>query len=884
MAWHVHILCRYAEVDNEVYVFRGKEELDRFQKEPWKYLGGMLPRGIPRRRDVNDFFNPKRQASQSAAASAFAKVSPRSAKAVRSPLSARVRSAGATVRSSGSFHGHPVPIIAVISNNNDLAEELIRRMVGVAQKRVRDGSVAARAAMPAQQRALYTMLVSQATELSVHEKEDAGAQVGRGSVESSSSSHLSQKSKVGGFVEVVSSDDDDDSDLEKDVDDYWREYEQLRTSEHGGFVNWSGLDIDQLVELLRAGCYPTFVLPFLCDDIETDDIRALGTKAARTAAQTAASKIAAAARKVVSSGDSERKDGKAAGSANGGNAPPPPVVDRAAPSFGRARPLVGDLAVAHFGIGGRLSRGGLAGVTTFARMEHRTHNRWASLANVVQSKMGVLRAVGIDIFTPWIKQRGKPTTSTARRVMMGLLGANVMDVAGAPIRCNISPLGVGEARALLERGFVVHPCERLFFLSDVFHKELSQILSRFCCCSGSSSCCCCRCRVNTFHTLMQMRILPRRYYRLGKFGLYCPVESASTAQGEGHSLVCNINYPVEYRGYLFFPSSEKHRRTFLKHADRYLFGKSTATSWQQSSEASSSSTAANQHEQQVFVNRNVVSTCAVISATDGDYPANANGIARAVHNNLVLRMSKCRALARAHALRLSDHSGVGGVRSDGTSTAQPIHVTPHDCILWILGNSATEETGHHHDTTPKVPASKAKRDSRPPGPPSPCVKESWPSLTVLRVRHLMRGYEAALRAAVKASSAPTNGAQGGLSDFYTFLSRRFSPVVLAQAVALRLRASDCRLRGWVMSGYPRCSADAAALAAVGIVPTTVVALVPASWPDVDLVYGRHTRVGVAKAAAAAAQPAFAQVNLEAQQPNNSVGFTCAVENLEAVCT
>lgn len=74
---------------------------------------------------------------------------------------------------------------------------------------------------------------------------------------------------------------------------------------------------------------------------------------------------------------------------------------------------------------------------------------------MVQGTIGAIRAVGIATLTPWVMQRGPPTSSTARRVVNGLASAHVMDVTAAAMRHNVVALDHHEALGLLKRGCVL---------------------------------------------------------------------------------------------------------------------------------------------------------------------------------------------------------------------------------------------------------------------------------------------------------------------------------------------------------------------------------------------------------------------------------------------
>ena len=118
----------------------------------------------------------------------------------------------------------------------------------------------------------------------------------------------------------------------------------------------------------------------------------------------------------------------------------------------------------------------------------------------------------------------------------------------------------------------------------------------------------------------------------------------------------------------------------------------------------------------------------------------------------------------------------------------------------------------------------------------------------------------------------------GLAGFYQSVLSQFPPTVIATAVAFRLRAIDCRLRGWVLVDYPRTAADATALAAQGIVPSTVVALVPTNWPSGDLLYGTEQQ-----------QPTHTPVPVPVPVPSElpkteELPYRCAMNQLESVCT
>ena len=118
-----------------------------------------------------------------------------------------------------------------------------------------------------------------------------------------------------------------------------------------------------------------------------------------------------------------------------------------------------------FGRSTAQAHGGVNVLAAAARLGRKARNRWSRPAAVVQASIGVLRALGVAIYTPWIMQRGPPKATTARRVMHGLLAASAIDVATtAAVRGNVVALDVRQALSLLQRRCVracVRACVRV---------------------------------------------------------------------------------------------------------------------------------------------------------------------------------------------------------------------------------------------------------------------------------------------------------------------------------------------------------------------------------------------------------------------------------------
>ena len=708
---------QFVEVDNEVFVLRGDEERAKFEADPWKYLGGLFPRGTGPSRDISGI---------------------------------RI------LDDLGDLVAVPdiKPIIAFVSNVGRHVDDLLLMMVEAAKARLQGNSTTT---MAPQHRRLLDMLV-----------------------------HYEGEKYIG------------TTSLRRHREQFYA----LRSSERGGFVNWSSLPVIDMVTLLRECCYPTVVVPILFDEIVSEHadvkkkeaaVAAAAAAAATAAAGMAASQLANTPRTAhtIPSKTSPAKAGAVLAAAEGEAA-------------------LGDRMAANTGNNPISSTPG----------NRKKRNHWSKLATKIQARMGVLRSVGIHVHSPWIMQRGPPTAKAARRVMAALLSSageqsGSLNIAGKPLLSNIRKLKVQEARTLLECG----------------------------------------------------------YRKLSRFGLHCPVvaqavSNPTSSNKKDVNLVCNVHFPVEFRGYLFFPSTEERRQFFISHADSFICAEPKIGS---------------------KVARNVVMTCALVSATDGVYPTLDTSAGRWLRKQVEPLMSKCRVLTRAHALRLtektlrSDHAADGGESS--RPGVQPIRVALHEVILWIL---AGRDTKVGADIMMDVQTADVEDTATPFTP-----------LVVTRVKRMMRGFEHLLRNAVMGMGA------GSLEDFYSFMKWRFPTSLLASAVALRLKAMDCRLRGWVLTDYPRSAVDAAALAELGVVPATVIALVPSQWPRADLVYREQSIHALASNKIVRhSQLVHPVMDEDANLPQNSsevhdypeqmLGFanessglqpyTCAKAQLETVCT
>ena len=686
---HWPLLFR-TQVDNELYVLRGPSEARRFKAEPWKYLGGPRPRGTVRLQDV------------------------------------------AHVCCGPEGVGMPMPIVAVIGNSAAHSDALLAAMVENARTKLGAGSLAARAAMPARQRTVLELIAGFGEYLEnlnsegivrpkppkpkpkkkVDPSQSEGPGSSSGSTPSAAAANLD--AGFGGIAEVPVEEDN-----ECDVDDFAEEFERVRATGRGGFVNWSELPVRGMVELLRRDCYPTLVVPFLIDVSVTD------TKQESKAGATASATTMTAA---VSRG----KQGLSAA-------------------------------------------------------ERKARRRWGWVAERIQPALSVIRALNIHIFSPWVMQRGQLKMTTTRRLVMGLCASTVLETAAAPTHQNLMPVRSAEAQRLLELG----------------------------------------------------------YFKLSRFGFFCPVLAATKSE-----LVCNVHHPVCFRGHVLFPSSEDARQKLLANALRYVDWSGTQGHFRQmESHRSKSGTASTPL---TFVGRNVINTCAIVSATDGQYPTGSEYVSKSIHYRMRTQMASCRVLTRSHALRLAEPSASAAIAVP--PCIQMVHVTIHGCIEWVLNlHSGKAST---FDGTPS------------PDGTTPAFSHTPVVIREIgdRMRHFLNG------------KTHWNSEGGAIVSLYEFLRQHVPIRLLAEVIALRLRAADCRLRGWILVDYPRSASDAAALSALGIVPATVAALVPANWPTGDLVYENSNNSATAATIMTWAQGA------SSRSLTTHLEYRCALRQLESVCT